>query len=93
MFEEVQQAYNLSSLKLIKAAVTSWLSHGQAGQRVLDRYEALVAALDAIYLRKRESAVRGLRDDLIKPIAIATLCVLTDILLMTNFMQKFLQSS
>ena len=93
MFEEVQQAYNLSSLKLIKAAVTRWLSHGQAGQRVLDRYEALVAALDAIYLRKREPAVRGLRDNLIKPITIATLCVLTDILLMTNSMQKFLQSS
>ena len=78
MFEEVQQAYNLSSLRLIKAAVTCWLSHGQAGQRVLDRYEALVAALDAIYLCKREPAVRGLRDDLIKPITIATLCVLTD---------------
>ena len=52
IFEEVQQAYNLSSLRLIKAAVTRWLSHGQAGQRVLDRYEALAAALDAIYLRK-----------------------------------------
>ena len=36
IFEEVQQAYNLSSLKLIKAAVTRWLSHCQAGQRVLD---------------------------------------------------------
>ena len=35
--EEVQRAYNLSSLKLIKAALTCWLSHGQAGQRVLDR--------------------------------------------------------
>ena len=74
MFEEVQQAYNLSSLKLIKAAVTCWLSHGQAFQRVLDRYEALVAALNAIYLRKQEPAVRGLCDNLIKPITIATLC-------------------
>ena len=32
IFEEVQQAYNLSSFKLIKAAFTRWLSHGQAGQ-------------------------------------------------------------
>ena len=47
--------------------------------------------LDAIYLRKREPAVLVLRDDLIKPITIATLCILTDVLLMTNSMQRFLQ--
>ena len=76
--EEVQQAYNFSSLKLIKAAFTCWLSHGQARQRVLDWYEALVAVLDAIYLHKQEPAVWGLRDDLIKPITIATLCILTN---------------
>eukprot|EP00111_Clytia_hemisphaerica_P019691 TCONS_00058113-protein len=93
IFDEVQKAYNLTSLKLIKAAVTRWLSHGQAGQRVLDLYEALIAALDEIFLRKHEPAVRGLRDDLIKPTTIATLCILTDVIMMTNTMQKFLQSS
>ena len=45
IFEEIQQAYNLSSFKLIKAAFTRWLSHGQAGQWVLDQYETLVAPL------------------------------------------------
>ena len=94
IFEEVQQqAYNLSSLKLIKAAITRWLSLGQAGQRVLDRYKAFVAALDAIYLCKREPAVRGLHDNLIKPITIAILCILRDVLLMTNSMQRLFQSS
>ena len=53
----------------------------------------MVAALYAIYLCKREPAVRGLCDDLIKPITTATLCILTDVLLMTNSMQRFLQSS
>ena len=88
IFKEVQQAYNLSSLKLIKEVVTRWLSYGQAGGRVLDRYAALVAALDAIYQRKREPAVRGLRDDWIKPITIATLCILIDVLLMTKLHTK-----
>lgn len=60
IFDEVQKAYELTSLKLIKAAVTRWLSHGKAAQRVLDRFETLVAALDEIYLRKSEPAVRGL---------------------------------
>ena len=94
IFEEAQQqAYNFSCLKLIKAAITRWLSRGQAGQRVLDRYKALVAALDAIYLCKREPAVRGLRDNLIKPITIAILGILRDVLLMTNSMQRLFQSS
>ena len=93
MFEEVQSAYGLTSLKLIKAAVTRWLSHGKAAQRVLDRYEALVAALDAIYLRKNEPAVRGVRDDLVKPNTIATICFLADVLQLTNVLQCVLQGA
>ena len=58
IFEEVQGAYGLKSLKLIKAVVTRWLSHGKAVERVLERFECLVAALETIYLRKKEPAVR-----------------------------------
>ena len=65
IFNEVQSAYGLDSLKLIKAHVTRWLSHGTAAQRVLDRFEPLVASLDAMYLLKYEPAVRGLRNSLI----------------------------
>ena len=85
IFEEIQQAYELPSLKLIKAAVTRWLSHGQAGKRVLNRYETLVASLDQIYVRKHEPAVLRLRDSLVKMKVIAALCFLTDVLLSTNF--------
>ena len=58
IFEEVQNAYGLKSLKLIKAVTIRSLSHEKAVKRVLDRYEAFVASLDAIYLRKKEPAVR-----------------------------------
>ena len=44
--------------RLIMAVTTRWLSHGKVLERVLDHYEALVATLDAIYLRKKEPAVR-----------------------------------
>ena len=91
IFEKVQNAYELRALKLVKAAVTRWLSHGKAVQRVLDRYEALVASLDAIYLRKQEPAVRGLRDELIQPNVIATMCFLADVLQSTNTLQRILQ--
>ena len=90
IFEEVQKAY-LPSLKLVKAAVTRWLSHGKAAQRVLDRFEPLVAALDEMYLRKKEPAIRGFRDELIKPSTIATISFLVDVLTSTNMLQTFLQ--
>lgn len=48
------------------------MSHGCAAQRVLDQSEALVTALDKIYLWKREPAAQGVRDDLIKSKAIVS---------------------
>ena len=57
IFEELQNAYGLKSLKVIKSVTTRWLSHEKAVETVLDRSEALVASLDAIYLRKKEPAV------------------------------------
>ena len=51
IFEEVQNAYRLKSLKLIKAVTTQWLSHGKL-ERVLDRYKALVASLDENIFKK-----------------------------------------
>ena len=58
IFKEIHNARGLKLLKLMKAVTTRWLSHRKAVERVLDPYEALVASLDAIYLRKKEPAVR-----------------------------------
>ena len=83
VFNKIDQSSRISLVK----------SYGQTGQRVLDRYEALIAVLDGIFLQKQEPAVRDLRDELIKPTTIATLCILTDVTMMTNTMQKYPQSS
>ena len=93
IFNKVQRAYGLDSLKLIKAAVTRWLSHGAAAKRVLDRFEPLVASLDAMYLRKYEPAVSGLRDSLDQLNVSATLWFLTDVLKSRNVPQTILQGS
>ena len=76
----MQSTYKLILLKLIKAAVTRWLSHGKAVHQVLDRYEALMTALDAIYIRRKEPTVLGVRDELVKPNTNATVCFLADVL-------------
>ena len=54
IFEEVQTAFDLPTLKLIKTAITCWSYHVQGAKRVLDRYGALVGFLDEYYLRKHE---------------------------------------
>ena len=46
-----------------------------------------------MYLRKYEPAVRGLRDSLVQPNMIATLCFLTDVLKSTDILQAILQGS
>lgn len=79
IFNEVQSAYSLDCLKLIKATVTRWFSYGTAAQ-VLDCFEPLVTFLDAMHLQKYEPAVCGLHESLIQPNMIATLCSLTDVL-------------
>ena len=91
IFDEVQKSYDLTSLKLIKAAVTRWLSHGKAAQRVLDRFPQLVEALNIIYERKKEPAVQGIIQQLVTPDTIASMCILADILESTNSLQVFLQ--
>ena len=83
--------YDLKSLKLIKAAVTRWLSHGKAVQRGLDRYPQLLDALSEIYDRKKEPAVQGVLQQLTTPDTVATLCFLADVLESTNSLQVFLQ--
>lgn len=87
--EEVQAAYGLQSLKLVKAAATHWVGHSKAAEWVLGRYESLISALDAIYTRKYELAIRGVRDELVQVKNIAMLCFLADILKSTNVLQLF----
>ena len=67
---------------VIKAAVTCWLSHGKAAQRVLDRYKSLVTLLDAIYKWK---------SDLINHKVIASFCFLADVLRLQIFCKLFYQ--
>ena len=57
-FEEVQEAYGLKKFKLAKAVGTWWLLHSKPVNRVLDRSETLVAALEGICERKNEPSVR-----------------------------------
>ncbi|XP_052245734.1 uncharacterized protein LOC127854716 [Dreissena polymorpha] len=61
VLKAIQEAYGDEKLTLIRAATTRWLSHGNACVRFIDRYEACLDALAAIYDAKKEPEVYGLR--------------------------------
>lgn len=57
-FEEVQEAYGLKKFKLAKAVGTWWLLHRKPVNRVLDRSETLVAALEG-YVKGKMNRLLG----------------------------------
>ena len=52
ILKELQEAYGLKALNLVKAAVTRWLSHGAACPRCRERYVIIIEALDDIISKK-----------------------------------------
>ena len=52
-----------------------------------------MTALDAIYIRRKEPSVLGIRDELVKPNTIAAMCFLADVLQLTNILQCVLKGS
>ena len=92
ILEEVQKAYGLLLLKLVKTVVTRWLSDAKACERILDRFNSLVSTLHEIYERMKEPAVRVARNQLLEPQSIAMLCLMADMLPFTNTIQTILEA-
>ena len=80
IFAELQKAYGLKALQLIKAAVTRWLSHGSACRRCRERYDQIVEALDEILASNRNAEWIGYRTTLLKPRTVLQITFLKDFL-------------
>ena len=91
IFESIQEIYGKKPLKILKAATTRWLAHGQASKRVLDRFEEILTTLDNICEDTFEPELRCYRTDMMKHVNIFTLCLMTDILGIINFFSLVLQ--
>ena len=92
VFENAQVEYDLKPTKIIKAAVTRWLTHGEACARVISRFHPLIDALDAVYLDKGDAEAKGVRDILLDPDIICMLLLLAEVLSPINMFSKFLQT-
>ena len=76
------------NLKLLKAAPTRWLSHGETSNRLVGRFESLV---DALINGKAAPDIKGIRGELIEPNTILMLLLLSDVLAHVNRFSRYLQ--
>ena len=77
VLEHVQSIYGKRPLKIIKAAVTRWLTHGRASQRILDCFKELLETIDHICLETKETENRGHRNMLMEHRIVICLYLMT----------------
>ena len=81
ILENVQSiALSKRPLKFLKAAVTHWLMHGRASQKILDCFKELFQTIDHICLETRETDIRGYQNMLMEHHIAFCLCFMTNIL-------------
>ena len=80
-------------MKIIKAAMTEWLTDGESYARITSRSEPLIEALDVIYFEKKGAEVKGVSDLLLDPDLVCMLLLLLEVLVPVNILSKFLQRS
>ena len=78
--------------KLLKAAPTRWLSHGEASKRLVSRFESLVDSLDTLINGKVAAEIKGIRDELLEPNTILMLLLFSDVLAHVNQFLRYLQT-
>ena len=92
VFENAQIADNLTPMKILKACTTRWLTHGETSVRVISRFKQTVAALDTIFMEKKDPESKGIRDQLLSPSLILMLLLLAEVLVPINNFCRFLQT-
>ena len=85
VLESVPSIYGKKPLKILKAAVTQWLTQGRASKQILDCFRELMETIDKIGLNTADSQARGHRALLTNHKALFCVCFMTDIL--SNFEQ------
>ena len=92
VFGAAQTVEGQKNVKLLKAAPTCWLSHGDALQRLVSRFEPLVNCLDTLITDSRAPDVKGVWDKLLEPNTILILLLLADVLVHVNQFSQYLQT-
>ena len=89
--ENVQSVYGKRHLKILKAAVTRWLTHGRASQRILGCFKKLLKTKDHICLETKKTDISGYQNMLMEHRIVFCLHSMTDILAAMNTSSSALQ--
>ena len=92
VFNNAPETEGLEKVKLIKASLTTWLCHGAATVRIINRFESIMNSLDEIIHNKNDSELMGIRAQLLEPSNILFLLLLVDVLQPVNRFSMFLQT-
>ena len=93
IFEEAQTLQDMKPLKILKACVTRWLTHGESCMRIISRFGPLLDALDCIFTQRGDAEAKGVRDQLLEPEIICMLLLLAEVLAPINNFSRYLQTS
>ena len=91
VLESFQVIYGKKPLKILKAAVTRWLTHGRASERVLGWLLRILKALNQISIDTNESKVGGYRNLLMDHKVLFFNCLMADELKLLNTLSLALQ--
>ena len=64
ILESIQSIYGKKHLRILKAAIARWLTHGQASKRVIDYYQELLETMDMICIDTNNADICGYRNKL-----------------------------
>ena len=92
VLDEIQKAEGkTNTLKMLKACVTRWLTHGKTIKRVSEIFVQIVDSLDNIFAKTRDPEIIGIRETLLKPEMILFNLFMADILHICDNFCKYLQ--
>ena len=92
VFSNAQEAEGFEKLKLLKASLIRWLSHGAATIHIINRFEPIINSLDEIIHNKNNPKLMGICTQLLEPNNVLFLLLLADVLQPVNRFSMFLQT-
>ena len=91
ILNEIQTAYGVKTLNVIKATVTRWFSHGAACKRTRERSPIIIESLYDI-TNDPKAKLTGLCHQMLNSEILLQICFLEDVLRITNILSLVLQS-
>ena len=92
VLDEIKKAERkTNTLKILKACVTKWFTHGKTTKRVFEIFVEIVDFLDNILAKTRDPEITGIRETLLKPEMILFNLFMADILHIYHNFWKYLQ--